>query len=87
MTLFLWGGCAMACAVIALFFWRFFRDTRDRLFAMFSLAFWSLALHWSALATLTPGEETRHYFYLLRLVAFLLILVAVIDKNRNQSPS
>ena len=87
MNLFLWGGCAMASAVIALFFWRFFRDTRDRLFAMFSLAFWTLTAHWAALASLTPGEETRHYFYVLRLIAFLLILVAVIDKNRKQPAS
>jgi peptidoglycan/LPS O-acetylase OafA/YrhL len=86
MSLFVWGGCAMASAVIALFFWRFFRDTGDRLFAMFSLAFWALASHWAALASLTPGEETRHYFYVLRLIAFLLILTAVIDKNRKHSP-
>jgi heme A synthase len=86
MTLFVWGGCAVASAVAALFFWRFFRDTRDRLFAMFSLAFFTLGAHWAALASLAPGEETRHYFYVLRLIAFLLILAAVIDKNRNRSP-
>lgn len=85
MTLFLWGGCAMASTVIALYFWRFYRDTRDRLFAMFSLAFLTLAGHWAALATLSPGEETRHYFYVFRLIAFLLILAAIIDKNRGKA--
>lgn len=85
MGLFLWGGCSMASTVVALFFWRFFRDTRDRLFVMFSLAFGALALHWAALALFTPLQETRVYFYMIRLVAFLLILVAVVDKNRKPS--
>lgn len=81
---FLWGGCAMLSAVAALYFWKFFRTTGDRLFATFCLAFGSLALHWTALAWITPHDDTRHYFYVLRLIAFLLILFAVVEKNRKR---
>jgi hypothetical protein len=66
-----------------MFFWRFFSQTRDRLFAMFALAFWTLAMHWVCLAVVMPQDDTRHYFYVLRLAAFLLIVAAIIDKNRS----
>jgi hypothetical protein len=82
MTLFLWGACAMASSVVALFFWKFYRRTADRLLAMFALAFASLAVHWIGLAIAQPQEDTRHFFYILRLIAFLLIIVAIVDKNR-----
>jgi hypothetical protein len=82
MTLFLWGACAALSAVAGGFFWRFFREMHDRLFAMFALAFWAFALHWAGLSLLQPHDDTRHYMYVLRLIAFLLILAAVIDKNR-----
>jgi hypothetical protein len=49
---------------------------------MFAFAFWTLSLHWIGLAVVMPHDETRPYFFVLRLIAFLLILVAVIDKNR-----
>lgn len=86
MTLFMWGACAMASAVIAVFFWTFYRNTADRLLAMFSLAFGSLSLHWVGLAIAQPAEDTRHYFYVLRLLAFLLIIAAIVDKNRGRKP-
>ena len=41
-----------------------------------------MGLSWTALAIENPPRETQHYFYSLRLLAFLLILGAVIDKNR-----
>jgi hypothetical protein len=47
--------------------------------------FWILAAHWTALGIVNPAEETRHYLYLLRLLAFAVILVGVIDKNRRRA--
>jgi len=85
MTLFAWGACAAAGWTAGLFFWKFYRDTRDRLFAMFAAAFWCLTVHWCALAIVNPPVETRHYFFLLRLLAFLLITAAILDKNRSGS--
>jgi hypothetical protein len=80
---FLWGALAMSSGVVALFFLRFFRDTRDRLFAFFSLAFVFLASHWVGLALVNPDVEGRHSLYGLRLAAFLIIVVAVVDRNRR----
>ena len=76
------GALVMASAVIGLFFLRFWRDTRDRLFLMFSLAFWVLAANWLGLGLVVQEEEARTLFYVVRLVAFVLILVAIVDKNR-----
>jgi hypothetical protein len=75
------GALVMASAVAGLFFLRFWRETRDRLFAMFALAFWVLGVNWLGLA-LSEQPETRTFFYVLRLLAFVLILVAIVDKNR-----
>ena len=82
MKSFLPGAIVMASLVVALLFLRCWRKSRDRLFAIFALAFTVLSLHWIGLALAQPTDETRHYFYLFRLAAYLLILWAIIDKNR-----
>jgi len=81
MTLSICGACAMGSATVALFFWKFYRRTADRLLAMFSLGFATLSLHWVSLAVAQPVEDMRHYFYVLRLCAFLLFFIGIIDKN------
>ena len=76
------GAIVMGYAVCGLFFLRFWRRTGDRLFLVFALAFWLLGLQRLALAFTEPVEESRTGLYLVRLFAFLLILWAIIDKNR-----
>ncbi len=70
--------------VAGLLFFRFWRDTGDRLFALFALAFWLLSASWLMLAMLDPRDEARPYVYAIRLLAFLLIIAAVVDKNRGR---
>jgi hypothetical protein len=77
------GGLVMGSFVIGLFFLRFWRDTRDRLFAMFALAFWLLGINWLGLGALVASEDSRTLFFLIRLAGFLLILLAIADKNRS----
>jgi hypothetical protein len=81
-SVFLYGASAVAAATAGLFFLRFWRDTRDRFFAYFALAFWAFAFNSVGLALTRSLDEARTYFYLVRLVAFLLIIWAVVDKNR-----
>lgn len=81
---FLNGALAMACAVIGLFFLRFWRDAHDRLFLFFALAFWTLAAGWLGLSLAGTEQEARTPFYVLRLAAFALILLAILDKNRTR---
>jgi hypothetical protein len=82
---FLLGGLVMACAVVGLFFLRFWRKTRDRLFLIFALAFWLLGTNWLFLA-FVEADETRTWLYVLRLVAFCLIIYGIVDKNRQRTP-
>ena len=77
------GALVMGYGVAALYFLRFWVTSRDRLFAMFSFAFGLLAVQRVAL-TLTRGAmEDQTIFYLLRLAAFLVIIIAIVDKNRR----
>lgn len=79
---FLLGMVVMGCAVAGLFFLRFWRKTRDRLFLVFAVAFWLLGLSWTALAFM-PHGEARIAIYIVRLLAFAFILVGIVDKNRH----
>jgi uncharacterized membrane protein len=69
--------------VAALFFLRFRRETGDRLFLAFSVAFAILAVQRLALALIPPSERSDIVIYGLRLLAFVLILAAILDKNRK----
>ncbi len=73
-------------AVASLFFLKFWRSTQDTFFALFSAAFGVLALCWAVLALTDPRAEFRPYVYLLRLVAFALIVAAIVLKNRRAVP-
>lgn len=83
---FLQGAAAMACTVAGLFFLRYWRTTRDRFFLYFLAGFFAFALNWVGLAAIQPTHESTHWFYLLRLAAFVLIIAAIVDKNRRAQP-
>jgi hypothetical protein len=77
------GMLVLGYLVIALFFLRFWQEARDALFGYFSAAFFLLAIQ-RALITMIGGyESVSVYLYGTRVVAFLIILYAVIDKNRK----
>lgn len=80
---FLSGAISMACLTIALFFLRFWRQTGDRLFVIFAAAFGLLMVERLMLATVSASHELVPYIYLVRLLAFVLIMGAVVDKNRR----
>jgi hypothetical protein len=77
------GAIAMGYAVAGLFFLRFWRETHDRLFLIFAGAFWVLGLQRLALVFSRDMIEDHTGLYLIRLLAFLLILGAIVDKNRS----
>jgi hypothetical protein len=78
------GATAMACAAVALFFVRYWRQTRDRLFVLFAIAFGLLGVNRVLLAAVHVNAENVPYLYVLRLLAFALIAFAVVDKNRSK---
>lgn len=68
--------------VAALFFLRLWRDTRDRLFVSFSIAFALFALQRLLLALTTQTVEDAAPLYIVRLLGFLVLIWAIVDKNR-----
>ena len=79
---FLSGAVTMGFAVAGLFFLRFWRATRDSLFLAFAVAFWLLGLCQALLGLADIPVEERSWVYVLRLLAFATIIVAVVRKNR-----
>jgi len=84
---FLFGAVTMGFLVAAGFFARFWRDTGDRLFVAFAVAFALLALNQALAQWLGAADERVAYTYLLRVLGFVLILAAIIDKNLRAKPT
>lgn len=83
MSLIISGALVMGYSVAATFFFRFWRQTADRLFAMFAAAFLILAAQRLALAVTSDFQDHSTALYAMRLLAFLIIIAAIIDKNRT----
>ena len=81
---FISGATMMGSFVAGLFFIRFWRRSRDRLFLIFGIAFFVMGLNRIPLVLTAHNEEFRLSFYTVRLCAFLLILAAIIDKNHRK---
>jgi hypothetical protein len=80
---FLSGAITLGFFVAGLFFLRFWKRTHDGLFLAFALAFWLLGLGQALLSFTDIPVEERSWLYLLRLAAFLLILISIWWKNRK----
>ena len=78
---YLSGAVTLGYLVAALFFARFWKRTRDRLFVAFAIAFVLLALNQALAQWLGAADERVGYTYLLRVLGFVLILAAIVDKN------
>ncbi|GAB4193459.1 MAG: hypothetical protein OHK0022_08370 [Roseiflexaceae bacterium] len=83
MEFFAMGMIAMGFGVAGMFFLRFWKDTRDQLFAIFALAFFVFSLNRLGLAVIGQSNEAFTSLYVIRLIGFLFILVAIINKNRS----
>ena len=80
---FLSGAVATAHLLVCLFFLRFWKNTRDRLFLLFAVAFALFALNQIAVVALADSRDQVGYTYILRVLGFIAILVAIIDKNAS----
>jgi Na+/proline symporter len=80
---FLWGVLAALSLVVAIFFWKFWRRTRDAVFMGLALGFALLTVHWAALGVVNPSDETRHYLYVVRFFGFIVMIAGVVEKNRS----
>jgi hypothetical protein len=80
---FVLGAISLGSLIAALFFARFYRDTRDALFLHFALAFALEAVNRALLAfSASPPNEAAPVFYILRAVSYTIILIGIYRKNQ-----
>lgn len=84
MSSLLTGALVMACAVIGLHFLRFWKSSRDSFFLYFALAFWIQGVQWLHSGTRDDLTEYSPIYYVARLVAYGLIVMAIIRKNMRR---
>lgn len=76
------GAIVTASMVATLFFLRFWRSTGDRFFLFFALSFFMDALSRIFLVQSAHANDDAPAYYLIRLLAYALIVFAILDKNR-----
>lgn len=81
LTAYLGGAVTLGYLVAGIFFLRFWRKTHDRLFLAFGVAFALLAVNQMLATAIGAGDENVVFAYLLRVLGFVLILAAIVDKN------
>ena len=84
---FLSGAVTLGFLVAAAFFLRFWRKTAERLFLAFAIAFALFALNQALASALTVVSEPWSLIYALRVIGFIVILAAIIDKNTTSASS
>jgi uncharacterized membrane protein len=82
---FLIGVIATSSLLAALFFLKFWRETRDAFFLAFAASFTIEGLSRVAALFLSSPNHGSLWYYLVRLLAFLLILFAILRKNYGKS--
>lgn len=80
---FLSGAVSLGFVIAAMMFLGFWRRTRAELFLAFAAAFGLLAINQAALTFTVTYLEERSWLYLIRLVAFLVIIAAIWRHNRS----
>lgn len=81
------GAIAAFCLVIGLFLLRFWRTTGDRFFLYFSISFLIESANRIALYVFFDLQEASPIYYLVRLVSYGFIIIAIIGKNKIQKLS
>jgi hypothetical protein len=87
MLILMTGMCGMGFLIAAVFFLRFWRRTGDRLFATFAAAFLLLALNQILLGLPMIEGEDQSLLYLPRVIAFALLIAAIVLKNVGKPSS
>lgn len=78
---FLLGVIAFASLVASVFFLKFWRKTRDILFLAFAVSFFIEGVNRLSFLGLARPNEGHPTIYVVRLIAFLIILAAILWKN------
>ena len=82
---FLSGAITMGFVIAGLFFFRFWRRTGDVFFCYFGISFWLLACSQALSIMLDMPNDDQSWVYLLRLLAFVVLIVGIVSKNLDRS--
>jgi peptidoglycan/LPS O-acetylase OafA/YrhL len=85
MVNFMSGMVTAGYLVAALFFLRFWRRTKDNLFATFAVSFLLFAAGQASVLAFVGPHDDGTWTFLLRLAGFALLLVAIVRKNFSKS--
>jgi len=77
------GAIAVASFVVGLFFLRYWLSTGDRFFLWFMLSFWLEAANRVGMGLARSWSEDSPVHYVVRLLSYALILVAIWGKNKR----
>ena len=80
---FLLGVIVTTSLIAAMFFLKFWRQTRDTLFLAFAAAFFIEGINRIGFLLVETPNEGSASIYIVRLLAFVLILGAILHKNRR----
>jgi hypothetical protein len=81
------GALVLASAAIGLCFLRYWKATRDGFFLLFALAFWLQGAQWLYTGLTVASSEFQPLAFVLRLLAYVLIVVAIVRKNLGARPA
>lgn len=80
---FLIGVIVTSSLVASAFFFKFWRQTRDLLFLGFSASFLIEGVNRFCLLFVADAAAGNDLIYVVRLISYLLILLAIANKNRR----
>ena len=75
------GVIATSSITAAVFFLRFWKRTHDSLFLAFAVAFLIEGVNRIAVLEIERPNEGSPWTYVVRLIAFLIILAGILNKN------
>ena len=75
------SAISMASLVAAMFFLRFWKKTRDKFFLWFAVSFAIEGINRAALGLSQDPNEGQPFFYIIRFLSYLLIVIAIVSKN------
>lgn len=78
------GASVTSDVCIAIFFFRFWTEKRDALFLFFALAFSIMAVSTCVVIVSGRAADFAPVAYVLRLLAYLVIIFAIVNKNRPE---
>ncbi|MDI1275279.1 DUF5985 family protein [Polaromonas sp.] len=76
------GAIALGSLAVGLFFFRYWYTSRDRFFLYFALSFWIEGFSRIHMGLNSDIPEDVPVYYMIRILSYGLILLAIWEKNR-----